>query len=372
MTFLKPLVIGLSLLGATGTMASEPIAAPGNLQVISNHQDFELRWVGANTESDFRGYAVYAAPYSLQELQARHTPGWPHSADVRSGQPMKRCTANNGLFAAFGFLPSLHLDCHTPPLLEIDLAGAKLPCYNPDDRQSNLAGQHTSLDVSGATTANGWHRCLLKGLKANTDYTFMVTAIKKPRLGFPTMSWTSNLVAGRLRKVLWSGETTIPQQTYLALSFSHTDPTTLEVSDPQACHGPCESVLTELPAIPGRFYLTWQEPTNDRTPEIHLLADAAANVAIVGQGPLLDALTNRPTTSRPNEVAARELAGYQTGRFLVVENSSFAVRYSRQAGAKRFAKIIASDLRFDRTPDTTSQDAASAALNLLIYADSRP
>jgi hypothetical protein len=197
------------------TAARDDLNPPTGLVSLTGDTTVTLRWLGNNTEDDFKGYHVFMAEgdFSGKTGGTAWTATYPKGANLETGS-VPRCKDNNTLFTNFKFPESTN-DCEgdtatdsgtpTGTMALAEDEEAPLPFAKCDGKSDE------NLSVPVTDKVLGMQECKITGLTNGKTYTFVVMAVMGA--DFDNISWSSNMVADTPANALFSGELTFPAVT---------------------------------------------------------------------------------------------------------------------------------------------------------------
>jgi hypothetical protein len=205
------------------TAARGDLNPPTGLMTLTGDTSVTLRWLGNNTEDDFKGYNVFyvAGDYTGTYGGTAWTASYPAGANLAKGS-IPRCKDNNAIFETALKFPTSEADCEGDTATDTGATPAagmalqdepKLPFAKCDGKSDD------NLSLPASEKVLGIQECKVTGLTNGTTYTFVVMAVMGSE--FENLSWTSNFVTDTPAESIFSAEITIPQKNHLYLS--HTD-----------------------------------------------------------------------------------------------------------------------------------------------------
>jgi hypothetical protein len=237
-SLVKTLAVGVLALvasacdeGSTGnpsTLARGELNPPSGLMTITGDTSVTLRWMGNNTEDDFKGYNVFVAEGDYTGTivtGAAWTAAYPANANLASGS-IPRCKDNSEIFVTKFKFPVSEADCEgdtasdsgtsgdTGPGLQDD-EEAKLPFATCDGKSDD------NLSLPATEKVLGTQECKITGLTNGKTYTFMVMSVMGEE--FENVSWSSNLVTDTPANNLFTSEVEVTVPVGSVLFLSHTD-----------------------------------------------------------------------------------------------------------------------------------------------------
>lgn len=198
------------------TAARDDLNPPTGLVSLTGDTTVTLRWLGNNTEDDFKGYDVFMAEgdYSGKIGGTAWTAGYPTGANLMTGS-VPRCKLNSDLFVKFGFKASEN-DCEGDTATD---NGTTAPTGTMALQEGEDEGAPPFAKCEGKSDANlsvpvtdkvlGMQECKITGLINGKTYTFVVMAVMGS--DFDNVSWSSNFVADTPANAIFSGELTFPK-----------------------------------------------------------------------------------------------------------------------------------------------------------------
>ncbi len=186
---------------------------PTGLISLTGDSEVTLRWLGNNTEDDFKGYHVLMGEGDFSSW----TPAYPDNANLANGS-VPRCAKNNAVFTKVGF-PDSTSDCEGGTATE-PAAGSSL---QEDEEKPltfvkcvGLADENVSAPATEKVL--GMQSCKVPNLKNGTTYSFVVMAVMGSE--FEILSWSSNFVSDTPSVSAFSSELTITAGNHLFLSHA--------------------------------------------------------------------------------------------------------------------------------------------------------
>jgi hypothetical protein len=237
-SLVKILAVGALALGATAcddgstgnpsTTARNELNPPSGLVTITGDTSVTLRWMGNNTEDDFKGYNVFVAEgdYTGTIVSGtKWTAAYPKNADLMKGS-IPRCKDNSAIFETNFKFPVSEADCEGDTATDsgsgtgtgaslADEPAAKLPFAKCDDKSDD------NLSLPATEKVLGSQECKVTGLTNGKTYTFMVMSVMGDE--FENVSWTSNFVTDTPANNLFTSEVEVTIPLGKVLFLSHTD-----------------------------------------------------------------------------------------------------------------------------------------------------
>ncbi len=212
--------------GNPSTAARGDLNPPSGLVTITGDTSVTLRWLGNNTEDDFKGYNVFVAEgdYSGTVVAGTAwTATYPANANLTTGS-VPRCKDNSAIFETNFKFPVSEADCEGDTATD-DGAGAtgaglaeeetKLPFAKCDGKSDD------NLSLPASDKVLGTQECKITGLTNGKTYTFMVMAVMGS--DFENVSWSSNFVTDTPANNLFTSEVEITIPMGKVLFLSHAD-----------------------------------------------------------------------------------------------------------------------------------------------------
>lgn len=234
-TFLKLIGIGAIALAASAcdeasksnpsTAARGDLNPPTGLVSITGDTTVTLRWLGNNTEDDFKGYHVFMADGDFAgkyPAGTAWTASYPAGASLATGS-IPRCKDNSAVFETNFKFPVSENDCEgdtaasgTPDagstLLAEEPADAPLPFVKCDGKSD------ANLSIPATDKVLGTQECKITGLTNGKTYTFVVMAVMGSE--FENVSWSSNFVTDTPSNNIYSTTITIPMTNHVFLAHA--------------------------------------------------------------------------------------------------------------------------------------------------------
>ena len=225
------------------TVKRSNLNPPSDLHAVHGSKQIELRWRSQNLEKDLKGYYVFGANSSWDELRSLILYPKVAASDWRLSQGVPRCKDNNEFFARFG-LPPTNAACEVKGVLSLLNGGSDNDetAASIQDAALDCGKDSTQLSLSAVAPQTTIQRCNVSKIfdgNRKVDFvdgvssTFFVVAVQGDSLS--DISWTSNFVEGAGSIEVFAGEVELSSLSHYRTLRIDPDTLAATLSEEQPC-----------------------------------------------------------------------------------------------------------------------------------------